>query len=135
EREALEAAEVHSRHGQPVTGDADETDEALVARLDRCFERAALAQRGLPLDRIDEVVQLEQVDAVDAEAVERAADFLARARAIALAGLCRQEETVAMLRQQRGKPELGVAVRRRGVDVVDAVLEELLERAVRLGLC
>ena len=53
-----------------MAGDADEADETLVARLDGSFERPAFAQRGLPLDRIDEVVQLEQVDVVDAEAVE-----------------------------------------------------------------
>ena len=98
EREAVETTEVHLRHGQPVPGDADEADQALVARLDRRFERAALAQRGLPLDRVDEVVQLEQVDAVDAEAVEGAVDLLARARSIALAGLRREEETATMLR-------------------------------------
>jgi hypothetical protein len=37
-------------------------------------------------------VQLEQVDAVDAEAVERAADLLARAGAVTLTGLRREEK-------------------------------------------
>ncbi len=83
---------VHPRHRQAVAGDADEADEALVARLDGRLERAAFAQRGLPLDHVDEVVQLDQVDVVDAEAVERAADLLARAVAVALAGLRREEE-------------------------------------------
>ena len=96
ERKPLEAAQVHPRDCQAVAGDADEADEALVARLDGCFERAALAQRGLPLDHVDEVVQLQQVDAIDAEAFERAADLLARACAVALAGLGREEEPVAM---------------------------------------
>ena len=76
-----------------MAGDADEADEALVARLDRRFERAALAQCGLPLDHVDQVVQLEQIDVVDSEAVEGAADLLAGSGPIALPGLRRQEET------------------------------------------
>ena len=39
-----------------------------------------------------------------------------------------------MLRQPRREPQLRVAVRRSGVDVVDAVLEQQLERRVGLGL-
>ena len=86
--------------------DADEADETLVARLDGCFERAAFAECSLPLDRVDEVVQLEQVDVVDAEAVERAPDLLARTGAIAQAGLRREEDTVAVPRQPRRKSQL-----------------------------
>ena len=37
-------------------------------------------------------MQLDQVDVVDAEAVERAVDLFARGRALALAGLRREEE-------------------------------------------
>ena len=125
---------MHPGDREAVAGDADEADEALVARLDGGLERAAFAQRGLPLDHVDEVVQLQQVDVVDAEAVERAADLLARARAVALAGLRGEEEPVAVLRQPRCEPQLRVAVRRGRVDVVDAVLEQQLERAVGLGL-
>ena len=122
---------MHPRHRQAVAGDADEADETLVARLDGRFERAAFAQRSLPLDHVDEVVQLEQVDAIDAEPVERAADLLARAGAVALPGLRREEEPVAVLAQPRREPQLRVAVRRSGVDVIDAVLEQQLERADR----
>ena len=132
EREALEAAQVHRGDRQPVPGDADEADETLVARLDRRLERAALAQRGLPLDHVDEVVQLDQVDAVDAEPLERAPDLLLRSRVLALAGLRREEELVAVAREPRCEAQLRVAVRRGGVDVVDAVLEEQLERRGRL---
>ena len=95
---------------QAVPGDADEADEALVARLDGRFERTAFAQRGFPLDHVDEVVQLEQVDVVDAEAVERAANLLVRAGSVALPGLRRDEEMVAVLREPRRKPQLRVAV-------------------------
>jgi hypothetical protein len=98
------------------------------------LERTARAERGLPLDHVDEVVQLEQVDADRRRAVERAVDLFARAGAVALPGLRRDEETVAVLRQPRREPAARVAVRRSGVDVVDAVLEQQLEGRVRLGL-
>ena len=106
EREAVEAAEVHPGHRQPVARDADEADETLVAGLDGRFERAAFAECSLPFDRVDEVVQLEQVDMVDAEAVERAPDLLARTDAIAQAGLRCEEDTVAMPGQPRRKSQL-----------------------------
>jgi hypothetical protein len=61
---------VHLGHREAVPGDADEAHEALLARLDRRLERAALPEGGLPLGNVDQVVQLDQVDPVDAEAVE-----------------------------------------------------------------
>src|SRR3982751_321207 len=125
---------MHLRNRQPVTGDADEADETLVARLQRGVERSAFPQRELPLDHVDQVVQLEQIDAIDAEPVERPADLLARARVVALSGLRREEETFAMTAQPGRDPELRVTVRGGGIDVVDAVLEQELERLVRLGL-
>ena len=105
-----------------------------VARFDGRLERPALAQRGLPLARIDEVVELEQVDVVDSESVERTADLLACTGTFTLAGLRREEELVSVLREEGRKPELGFAVRRGRVDVVDAVLEEQFERGVGLSL-
>ena len=115
---------MHPRHCQAVAGDADEADETFVACLDGRFERTAFAQRSLPLDHVDEVVELEQIDAFDTEPVERAANLLARAGAVSLPGLRREEEPVAVLAQPRREPQLRVAVRRSGVDVIDAVLEE-----------
>ena len=117
-----------------MTGDADEADEPLVACLDRRLERAARPERRLPLALVDEVVQLEQVDTVGLEQLERAPDLLACGPVLALAGLGREEEVRAVLAHPRPDPELGVAVARSRVDVVDAVLEQELERAVRLVL-
>ena len=114
---------MHPGDRQAVAGDADEPNEPLVARLHRRLQRTVLAQGELPVDYVDEVVQLEQVDVVDAEAVERAADLLACAGVVALAGLRRQEETVAVPLEPWGEPQLGVAVRGGRVDVVHAVLE------------
>ena len=125
---------MHPRDRHAVTGDADEADEPLVARFDGCLQRATLAERGLPLVRIDEVVQLQEVDVVDPEAVERPADLVAGTGTITLARLRRQEELVAVLREQWREPKLGVAVRRSGVDVIDALLEEQLEGRVGFRL-
>ena len=106
--------------------------QALAAGLDRRLQRAAAAQRDVPLDHVDEVVELDRVDVVDAEPLERAVDLLLGLRVGALAGLGREEELV--LRQPRGDPQLRVAVGGGDVDVVDAVLEQQLERAVRVLL-
>ena len=48
EREPLEAAAVHRGDRETVTGDADESHETLVARLDRRLERAAVAAAPSP---------------------------------------------------------------------------------------
>ena len=125
---------MHPGDGESVARDADEAHEAFVARLDRGLERAALAERLLPLAHVDEVVQLDQVDRVDAQPVERAVDLLAGSGAVALAGLRREEEAVAVPREPGGEPQLGVAVGGGGVDVVDAMLEQRFERAVGFRL-
>ena len=125
---------MHPRDGKPVPGHADEANQSLVAGLDRRLERAALAQGGLPLDHVDEIVQLDQVDVVDAEAHERAANLLARAGVVALSSLCREKEAPRITLQPGREPQLGVAVRGGRIDVVDAVLEQHRKRRIRLGL-
>jgi hypothetical protein len=134
EREPREALRVHARNGAAVAGDADEPNEAFVTRLDSRLQRAALAQRLLPLDHVDQVVQLDQVDAVDTHALERAPDLRPRAVVVAAARLRREEEAVAVLCEPRLQAILRLAVRGGNVDVVDAVLEQELEHAVGLGL-
>src|SRR4029079_1642623 len=120
-------AQVHPRHRQPVPGDADEADKALASGLDCRLERTALAQCGFPFDHVDEVVQLNQVDLVDAEAVKRAPDLFASSRVRSLAGLRREEYLVAVVLEPRRQPQLRVSVRRSRVDVVNAALEKQLE--------
>ena len=83
EREPRERTAVHGRDREPMPGDADEANEPLLASFDRCLERTALAQRELPLDDVHEVVQLEQVDPVDAQSLERSVDLLLRALVVA----------------------------------------------------
>ena len=135
EREDVERAAVLVGHRQAVAGDADEADEPLVAGLERCLERPAGTERLLPLAGMDEVVQLDQVDRGDIHPVERAVDGVARRRSRPVAGLRREEERVAMLREPGSQLVLRVPVARGGVDVVDAVLEQQLEDGVRLGRC
>ena len=53
-----------------MAGDTDEPDEPLLASLDGSLERAALAERELPLDDVDEVVELQEVDVVDAQPLQ-----------------------------------------------------------------
>jgi hypothetical protein len=53
-----------------MPGDADEANEPFLARLDSRLERAILAQCGFPLDDVDQVMQLQQVEVVDAQALE-----------------------------------------------------------------
>jgi len=63
---------------QTVTGDADEAREPGVARLDRGAQRAIAAERDRPLGRIDEVVELDEVDVIDAQPPYRQPDLVAR---------------------------------------------------------
>ena len=125
---------MHPRNGEAVTRDADETDEPLVAGLLGGLDRSILPQGELPLDHVDQVVQLQEVDLLDAESVERTANLLPRAAVVALPGLRGEKETIAIPGQPRRDPELRVAVGGGGVDVVHAVLEQDLERCVRLRL-
>ena len=110
-----------TRDRDPVAGHADEPDEPLVARLERGFERAAGAQRRLPLVRLDQVVELDQVDVVDPQPLERPLELgSARVAACARRSWWRGR-IVAVARHPRAEAKLGVAVARGGVDVVDAV--------------
>ena len=75
-----------------MPGDADEANEPFLARLDNRLERATLAQCGFPLDDVDQVVQLQQVDVVDTQALEGAVELLLRALVVACVRLCSDEE-------------------------------------------
>jgi len=79
-------------------------------------------------------VELQQVDAIDAQAFERAADLAARAGVAALSRLGGEEEAVAVAFHPGADAQLGVAVGGGHVDVVHAGGEQLLERAVGLLL-
>jgi hypothetical protein len=106
-------------------------NEPFLPRLDRRLKSSVLAERELPLDH---VVQLQQVDVVDAETLERASNLFARSVVVALFGLRRKEEPARVALEPRCDPQLRVAVRGGGVDVVDVVFEQDLERRIRFAL-
>src|SRR2546430_5960980 len=88
------------RSGHAVTGDADEAHEAGVARLGRGTQRAVSRERGLPLVLRDEVVELDEIDVVDAESLQRSTDLVLCLGVRALAGLRREEEVIAVVALQ-----------------------------------
>ena len=115
---------------RPVPGDADEAHEPLLAGLHRGLDHAARTQRGVPVDRVGEVVELPEVDVVHAHSVERAMQLLACLGRAACAGLGGDEEAAGVALEPRRDAQLGVAVAGSGVDVVDAVLHQQIESAV-----
>src|SRR5579884_2851058 len=75
---AFQAAPMGGGNLQPVSGNADSAYQALMLRLDSCFNRAAGTESNVPLDGVDEVVQLPQVYRVNAHAFEGAMQILLR---------------------------------------------------------
>jgi hypothetical protein len=90
--------------------------------------------RRIPLVGVHQRVQLDQVEGIDAQAVERAVDFLTRLGVGALARLRRQKEVLAVTRHPRPDAQFSIAVGGRRVDMIDAIFEQQIERAVGLGL-
>ena len=134
EVEACEAPPVHGGDGPAVTGHADEAREPLPTSLDQRFERAAGPHGLIPVVGMSQGVELDQVDVVDAQPLERAMEVLARLGRRPAAGLRREKEVLPVTGHPRPDAELGVAVPRGGVDVVDAVPEQQVERAIGVGL-
>ena len=53
-----------------MPGDADETDKPFLARFDSGFQSSTFPQRRLPIDDVGQIVQLQQVDVIDAQPIE-----------------------------------------------------------------
>src|SRR4051794_32429789 len=103
-----------------MAGDTDPARQPFVARLHHRLERAAGTERDLPLVGFDEIVELDQVDVIDAHPFERAFELGAGLVALALAGLGGEIEAIAIRGEERLQPVLRRAVTGGGVDVVDA---------------
>ena len=115
---------MHASDAQAVPGDADEARQAFVARPRQRLDGAAGPEGHVPLVGLDQVVELDQVDVVDAQPLERPLELGPRRVAAALAGLGGEEELVGASRHPRRQSQLGVPVRRRHVEVVDARLQQ-----------
>ncbi len=61
---------MHARDAHAVTGDADEPDETLVARLHERGHGAVRTVGDGPLVLLHEVVQLDQIDVVDSHPLQ-----------------------------------------------------------------
>ena len=124
---------MHRRHRQAVARDTDEPDEPLVSRLDSRLESPVFAQRELPLDHIDEVVEVDQVDVVNTQPVERAPYLLPRSLYF-LSPVFVATKNCPGWRSSQGATRSSEPVRRGGIDVVHAMLEQQRESGVRFLL-
>lgn len=113
-----------------MAGDADRRDEALVLGSDRTLERAA--RTGPPIEIVERAhrVELDQVDAIDAEPIEGSPDAVVGGARRLVAGLGREEDPVSDPRHPHAEARFCVAVVRRRVEVVDAGLKGELDRSV-----
>ncbi len=72
---AFDRAEMHPGDADAVPRDTDVAGKALVPCREQRLERAARTGGDLPLVGFDEVVELDQVDMVDAHPLERPLEF------------------------------------------------------------
>ena len=125
---------MHGRDRPAVAGDADEAREPLGLGAHTGFEGAVGPHRPVPVVGMTERVQLDQIDVIHAQPLERAMQVLARLARRAAAGLGGQEEVLAVARHPRSDAELGISIARGRVDVIDAVAQQHLEGAVGIVL-
>ncbi len=125
---------MHLRDPCPVTGDADELHESLLAGLDERSDRTVWRVCDFPLLRLDEIVQLDEIDVIDAEPLQRQFQLGAGGVASARIGLRGEEELVTVICEERLQPQFRVAIRRRRVDVVDTRLQHDVQYFVCLLL-
>ena len=117
-----------------MAGHADEPRQPFFFRAHRGLEGAARPHRLLPVVGMAERVELDQIHVIHAEPLDRAMDVVARLAAAAAARLGGEKEVLPVARHPRPDAQLGVTVARRRVDVVHAVTQQDVERAVGLVL-
>ena len=125
---------MHRGDREPVAGDADEADQSLVARLDGRLAARRLAHR---LSHSSWSTRLWSWMRSTWSTPSRSSERRISSRAAAYARspvFVARKKRVAVRAQPGREPQLGVAVAGGRVDVVDAVLEQQLERAVGLVL-
>ena len=102
ERELLETLDVAAGDAGAMAGDADEAHLTLLSGLEGGLEGSAWTHRGLTPLAVDEVVELDQVNEVDAEPLERLVDSLPSAFVRPLSGFGGEKEAISILQQARG---------------------------------
>src|SRR5580704_1930177 len=134
ECEPFEAAAMHRGNLRAMTGNADKPHEPLRSRFDQSLKRATGSQSGRPFILGDQVVHLDQIYLIDAQALQRTMKTVASALIRAIAGFSGEKKSLAMLVHPRTDSQFRFAVRRRRIDMIDAIFEQHLEHAVRLVL-
>ena len=95
---------------QSVAGHPDVAGQPLVPGRGERLDGAPGREGNPVLLGFDQVVELDQVDVVDAQSGQRALQLGPGAVTGPLTGLGGQEHLVAVLREERGEPQLGVTI-------------------------
>src|SRR5919197_5249090 len=115
---------MHGSNGPAMPSDPDEAHETLFPCFDRRFQRSAWPHRQVPVVRVKQGVQLNQVNRIDAQTFERPMDLLTRVLVEALPGLGGEEEILAMPRHPWANAQFSVPIAGRHVNMIDTVFEE-----------
>ena len=121
---------MHAGDARAVAGDPDVPHEALVTGGGHRLHHTTRPVGDLPLLRLHEVVELDQVDRVHLEALQRPLQLSARGVLPTLPRLGGQEEAMTVLGHPRTDAQLGLPVAGGGVEVVDPGVEEHLQHLV-----
>ena len=113
-----------------MAGHSDESHKSFVTRCGQRFDGAARGKGFIPFLWLHQVVELDEVDAIDAEAGQRLFELASGRSTTALTGFGGQKYFVAMRFQPRGKAQLGVAVSRCRIDVIETRCKNLGKNAV-----
>src|SRR4030095_2996534 len=110
---------MHGGNGPAMSGDPNEAHEALLPRFDRCFQRPAWPHCQVPVVWVEQCVQLNQVNGIDTQAVERPMDLITGVLVESLPGLRSEEEILAVTRHPGSDAQFSVPIARRDVDMID----------------
>ena len=130
EREPSERLEVRRGRSHAMARDPDRADQTLLARSDGALDRASRPGRAVEIFEVADRVELDQVDPIHLEALERSPDAVVRPGRGPVAGLRRQEDPTPDPSHPSSEVHFRVAVGRGGVEVVDARVDRELDRAI-----
>ena len=122
------------RRARPVPRHTEKAHLATVPSFDERFERSARRHRFFPPIVFGQVVELNQVDLVHLHARKRCVDAFGCSLPRAISRLGGQEKLVASFAKDRCEPQLGIAIHRRDVNMVDPKLKQGLNHLVGLWL-